>query len=618
MITAPYNFVPLNDKVFYPSWADKISHDIPFEDGESGVIELEITAQSPIFIRNHYAVGDTFYEVKTDGGIKKYSTEFCHIKSKTGGKEFYIPATTIKGAIRNVLEIMSFSRIRIDEEKHKKYLSVRDMTNRDLLAGIASGCGFLIKKGNDYILADCGKVVTINLQKEKEYKNIKEYQYGKDKYEKFGFLKEIKFSQHYNQKKKFIIRGSLGGDKEGFLVFTGDIQNKKHEFVFCENGKKITLDKNVFENFEKVYFKNKNAIDGQYLKDKFEKGNKIPIFYKQEKNGGKITHIGLTQIFKIAYNKTIFEAARQNNTKENGVDLSEAIFGFVKKDKALKGRVYFSHFKANLTTYEYKENEYVEGILGTPNESYYPNYLEQYGAQGVTPRYKTLMDQDARIRGYKRYPLHKEPLALSKGNDKNQDVKTKFKPLQKGVTFKGKVVFHNLKKAEIGALLSAITFCGEKDKMHNIGLAKPYGYGKISISVNSIGLNFSQNNYIKEFEQEMDKFHSNWKNSPQIQELLTMASSTKCKSDSDLKYQILDPDNKKNDFSEDKKEKCYLMQYSKYTPALKDKNSCSNQNKVYQAKTNSTQQICKASKKEPENTGFSNRIDISSFKESKK
>ena len=153
MITAPYNFVPLNEKVFYPPWASenilKNIHDVPFKDGESGVIEVKITAKSPIFIKD-----------------SKNRTEFCHFINENGGKEYYIPATSVKGMIRNVLEIMSFSKIRIDEGKHKKYLSVRDMTDRRKLAGIVNetsgGCGFLIKSGNEYIVEDCGKPITIS------------------------------------------------------------------------------------------------------------------------------------------------------------------------------------------------------------------------------------------------------------------------------------------------------------------------------------------------------------------------------------------------------------------------------------------------------------------------
>lgn len=57
--------------------------------------------------------------------------------------------------IRNVLEIMSFGKIRIDESKHKKYLSVRDMTDRKNLVGQANGCGFLVKNGSSYIIEEC-------------------------------------------------------------------------------------------------------------------------------------------------------------------------------------------------------------------------------------------------------------------------------------------------------------------------------------------------------------------------------------------------------------------------------------------------------------------------------
>ena len=102
MITAPFNFVPLNDKVFFPPWAEDISHDIPFEDGESGVIDIEITAKSPIFIRDH-----------------DNPEEFCNHNG-----EYYIPATSVKGMVRNVLEIMSFSKMNMIDDKT---YSIRDL-----------------------------------------------------------------------------------------------------------------------------------------------------------------------------------------------------------------------------------------------------------------------------------------------------------------------------------------------------------------------------------------------------------------------------------------------------------------------------------------------------------
>ena len=59
-VKSPYNFVPAptEDEVFYPDWADQVSYDIPFSDGESGEIEFTITAETPIFVRNGHSRED--------------------------------------------------------------------------------------------------------------------------------------------------------------------------------------------------------------------------------------------------------------------------------------------------------------------------------------------------------------------------------------------------------------------------------------------------------------------------------------------------------------------------------------------------------------------------------
>ena len=79
-IKAPFNFVPLSDKIFFPEWADQISQDIPFSDGLSGTIELKITAETPIFVRNGHTKEDA--EAKNDT-YKSFS--------KTPDGKYFIP-----------------------------------------------------------------------------------------------------------------------------------------------------------------------------------------------------------------------------------------------------------------------------------------------------------------------------------------------------------------------------------------------------------------------------------------------------------------------------------------------------------------------------------------------
>src|SRR5690606_16949138 len=118
-LKAPYNFVPLSKKVVFPHWANVISHDIPFEDGLSGSFKVEIETQSPIFVRDGVS--------KKDGLNQDHNTinKFFRYKDK-----YCIPSSSLKGTIRNVLEIMSFGNIR--KNTQDKTYAVRDLNNENL------------------------------------------------------------------------------------------------------------------------------------------------------------------------------------------------------------------------------------------------------------------------------------------------------------------------------------------------------------------------------------------------------------------------------------------------------------------------------------------------------
>ena len=113
---------------------------------------------------------------------------------------------------------------------------------------------------------------------------------------------------------------------------------------------------------------------------------------------------------------------------------------------------------------------------------------------------------------------------------------TTFTPLKEGVVFKGKMRFHNLKKAEVGVLLSALTFHSTPRTFHNIGLAKSLGYGKVELKLNGIN---DIDGYLKAFELAIGEQISNWIESPQLAELFAMASEQKNEGSSKLKYMPL-------------------------------------------------------------------------------
>lgn len=114
IIKAPFNFVPLPGNVFFPKWADQISQDIPFYDALSGTIHLTITAETPMFIGN---------------GTDKACMAFASLPDGPGKRRYFIPATSIKGEVRTILEIMSFSKMRLDRSAR---FAQRDWKNRQL------------------------------------------------------------------------------------------------------------------------------------------------------------------------------------------------------------------------------------------------------------------------------------------------------------------------------------------------------------------------------------------------------------------------------------------------------------------------------------------------------
>lgn len=147
MIKAPYNFVPLEKTAFYPEWANHISQDIPFEDGVSGSIDYTIKAETPIFVRNGYTDRDHPDE----------------IFSQTQNGKYFIPGTSIKGEIRNVLEILSFGKMTQVQDAR---FGIRDLSNtgngpfyRSHIQNVQ--CGWLYKEVTEegkevFYINDCG------------------------------------------------------------------------------------------------------------------------------------------------------------------------------------------------------------------------------------------------------------------------------------------------------------------------------------------------------------------------------------------------------------------------------------------------------------------------------
>lgn len=590
MIKAPYNFVPLENKAFYPSWANHISQDIPFEDGVSGSIEYTIEAKTPIFVRNGYT--DREHPDSTF--------------SKTHDGKFFIPSTSIKGEIRNVLEILSFGKMTQVQDAR---FGIRDLNSQKNPVAYVEGnfyldkmkhvqCGWLYKRlsqdGNEeYIINDCGVPGRIkpeeidnhygtalamfgqNLTLNRQCTNKNDEEELRSAYYKYKNILKISldnqdinncfcgtFSTVQDNYDRLIASFGANG-KKGCIVVTGQPskrdpikkKGKYYEFVFFESEDEEPIDTNVINDFLTIH---KNNYDYEKIWKRYlNEGRRVPVFFSRKNgNNGPIDSIGLAYMFRIPtanFIKGAIPIELQSNRRK---DLAECIFGTAKESLGqLKGRVNISHA---LTCGTPKEcDDIVTTVLGSPKPSYGPLYASS----------GTWNDANAQIKGRKRYPVRTNILPPNKGTDSQT---CEFIPLDQGTSFKGRITFHNLKECELGALIAALTFNGHPECCHSIGEAKPLGYGKVKISIDKLSVisikdifaktdNPTQQEtdyYFNKFKDVMtENIGTGWESSNSIRELCAMARGIDEEVNNNFSYMRMSTNRNENEFALNKSEK---------------------------------------------------------------
>lgn len=608
-VKSTYNFVPApnENEVFKPDWANEVSHDIPFSDGESGEIELTITAETPIFIRNGHKC-----EVEEN--------EFSHYLDESNKKQYFIPGTSLKGMFRNVLEMMTMSRMKqVNDHRHSVRQIMKTQGNiidegyeltgeekKKILAG------YLIYENGKYNVYSCGKPLKIRYTDiDVEYKKNFANQFGgrllsnmnedfsaktaKYKYELLdGEILEKIFIKHPREEEKqsswvsgfqplHYAKFAEYGDADifdGTIVCVGQATNynvstsRKGEYVFVgkkseiiKNEKlKYIVSENVIDTFKFINRDNKGEneelVDWAYWKEKIQEG--IPVFFRpKEENGVKrVLDLGLSFMYKQPVKYSVKEVQKLNN-KNNAYgnsepDFAETLFGSTTNNESLKGRIIFANFNAKGTPIESNLTKF---LLASPRSSYVPFYLKQNGINGQTSSFNTF-NNNPELRGYKKYPTHNKE-KFQDTSSLSEKMLSKLIPLESKTVFKGKIRFHNLRKIEIGALLSAITLHNSQDTYHSLGNAKSFGYGRIKITIASLkNLQYEYIEYLKEFEATMRAVNSNWEVA--LQELLTMATLQSQQVERNLTYMDL------TDFQIAKNNGYFLQSYSAIASNIKN------------------------------------------------
>lgn len=115
-MTSPYHFAPLGPAILHSPWENGPDHGRPHEDGLCGEIRVRWRTETPTLI----------------AGARKDAqgrATFHKLRNADDGETLAIPGATLRGALRNILEIVTSARmIHTDATAH---YAVRDTTNPD-------------------------------------------------------------------------------------------------------------------------------------------------------------------------------------------------------------------------------------------------------------------------------------------------------------------------------------------------------------------------------------------------------------------------------------------------------------------------------------------------------
>jgi len=550
---SPYNFVPLSPFILRPDWAAQVSHDHPFADGVSGDLSIELKAHSPLCIGGQQTASSA------DNPAQVYFY-------RTPDGKLAIPGTSLKGMLRNVLAIAGFGHFRQVQDKR---LGVRDISRADnfyskqmnqsqVYSGwlqFVNGSWQLTPCQRHYVRIHHTDIIRCFGIRESEWLDSK----NQSAIEKLveGPLQKIRFdiqSYKYDCKEEAHNVGRCEHEAEheheheheAYLVITGqpgkgfkDKSGKKREFLFAAPGDETQrVSHGVMADFMLIHEDSKEWTFWRQRVAQLSPG--IPVFFHYDTQK-QVKSLGLARMYRLAYEHSLHEAIRHTqpgHIDDNAPDLADLLFGQLDLEGgSLRGRV---GIETALLNGESATSRTAATVLNTPKPTFYPAYVRQKASGD----YKTLMDQDAELAGWKRYPLRERyDITMPSLNSKveaNRKVQVQLETLPMGSTFSGRIHMHNLRLCELGALLWVLDFGARSAHHHSLGTGKPLGFGQVSLTLTRASLRLNQTTPASDDEllaAARVAFHdmmntswraatgsadANWEESEQVQQLLAM------------------------------------------------------------------------------------------------
>lgn len=499
----PYNFVSLGE-------VKEIKRGKRVKGEHSGKIKCSLKNLTPIFIGN-----------KTDE--KEEKTLILKVE---GTEKYIIPASTLKGEIRNIIEVLTTSCIKNVEEERLDYRGA---------AGGRKNVFGIIKKfptaNDDGIIIEADKV---KVNRKKVLSNYKPGFYPikvannllvKD------YIKRAKLKPNYkkgeddpnaiNSTNEFN-KVQQGGTLNATLWVSSFIPNKKYEKLLIPNEKHYSFTKSDYKDLLYLIKQRKEAEEKKPPKDRedfyideLKEGDTI-IFEVNEKD--KIENFSFSEIPRLRYKMSPLDLVPKEFHPCTSEELCFAcrMFGTIgdhtenkngekKQEKitSMSSKVFISDALSINNKSKELEKKLILKSLGEPHPSLTRFYLENNGD----------FKEGSKIRGRKFYWHHQDKIGAGKNYTNYLKTISDSAPsttnstiwfLEPEQNFEFEVAFKNLTDEELGILIYSLEL--EKDLLHKFGKAKAFGFGSCEIKITDCLLESSEkySSFLKAYEK-LDK-----------------------------------------------------------------------------------------------------------------
>lgn len=525
----PYNFVSLGDE----NKAERHS----IEKGNfSGKIKCSLKNLTPLFIGGNEDKERTLVE----------EVEECH-KTKDG-EEYYkvtkyiIPASTIKGELRNIIEVLTRSCIKnVENEKlsyradpfklkEKRFGIIESLPNGKNKGKIVGADVIRIERKLAIIKAKTLKKIAGN-NNAKDSEGFYEIYVNKNKVDNYKADPEsYKYDKKIDKEKDYeILTNKIAACMERSILWIGT------EFPRRKNGEKLPTYAKILVPNKKIYkFSAEEYNDLKILIEERNNSKKPlyvneiketePIIFRADRND-RVINLVFSEIPRLRYkcspldlipskfrpctNKEklcfacrLFGTIGDNSkSKENNDDSKSESF-------AVSSRIFITDALSLDTRNESKEKSLDRlRSLGEPHPTLLRFYL----------KYGDYNEEGYKIRGRKFYWHHTNKINAGKNWEKYRNsIETKnhdntnskiylLQPLQE---FEFEINFKDLKREELGILLYSLEI-EEGKSLHKLGKAKAYGFGSCEIKIDKCLIetenkyvSFDKNDSFKEYSKE--------------------------------------------------------------------------------------------------------------------